>query len=66
MPVLNVPFRLTYARNINYRGTFDDNLEPTERHVFRFAVGSSSLLPNSRASGLWSEDFAVTYERMFR
>jgi len=41
MPVLNVPFRLIYARNINYRGTFDNNLQPTEQNVFRFAVGST-------------------------
>jgi outer membrane protein insertion porin family len=41
MPVLNVPFRLIYARNLNYRGIFTNNLEPTKQNVFRFAVGST-------------------------
>ena len=41
MPVLNVPFRLIYARNINYRGIFDNELQPTKQNVFRFAVGST-------------------------
>jgi outer membrane protein insertion porin family len=41
MPVLNVPFRLIYARNINYEGIYDNNLQPTKRNVFRFAVGST-------------------------
>ncbi len=41
MPVLNVPFRLIYARNINHEGIFDNNLEPTKQNVFRFAVGST-------------------------
>jgi outer membrane protein insertion porin family len=41
MPVLNVPFRLIYARNINYEGIFDNNLQPTKQNVFRFAVGST-------------------------
>jgi outer membrane protein insertion porin family len=41
MPVLNVPFRLIYARNINYEGIYDNNLEPTKQNVFRFAVGST-------------------------
>jgi outer membrane protein insertion porin family len=41
MPVLNVPFRLIYAHNINYRGVFDNNLQPTKQNVFRFAVGST-------------------------
>lgn len=41
MPVLNVPFRLIYARNINYQGIFDNNLQPTKQNVFRFAVGST-------------------------
>ena len=41
MPVLNVPFRLIYAHNINYEGIFDNNLQPTKQNVFRFAVGST-------------------------
>jgi outer membrane protein insertion porin family len=41
MPVLNVPFRLIYARNINYEGIYDNNLQPTKQNVFRFAVGST-------------------------
>jgi outer membrane protein insertion porin family len=41
MPVLNVPFRLIYARNINHEGIFDNNLERTKQNVFRFAVGST-------------------------
>jgi outer membrane protein insertion porin family len=41
MPVLNVPFRLIYARNINYQGIYDNNLQPTKQNVFRFAVGST-------------------------
>ena len=41
MPVLNVPFRLIYARNINYEGIYDNDLQPTKQNVFRFAVGST-------------------------
>jgi outer membrane protein insertion porin family len=41
MPVLNVPFRLIYAHNLNYEGIFDNNLQPTKQNVFRFAVGST-------------------------
>jgi outer membrane protein insertion porin family len=41
MPVLNVPFRLIYARNINYEGIYDNNLQPVKQNVFRFAVGST-------------------------
>ncbi len=41
MPVLNVPFRLIYAHNINRDGIYDNNLQPTKANVFRFAVGST-------------------------
>ncbi len=41
MPVLNVPFRLIYARNINYEGIYDNDLQPVKQNVFRFAVGST-------------------------
>ena len=41
MPVLNVPFRLIYAHNMNRDGIYDNNLRPTKADVFRFAVGST-------------------------
>jgi outer membrane protein assembly factor BamA len=41
MPVLNVPFRLIFARNINYDGILTNNLEPEKKYRFRFAVGST-------------------------
>jgi len=41
MPVLNVPFRLIFARNINYVGIYDNNLNPEKKLRFRFAVGST-------------------------
>ena len=41
MPVLNVPFRLIFARNINQEGIFDNNFQQTKQNVFRFAVGST-------------------------
>ncbi len=41
MPVLNVPFRLIFARNINYQGIYDNNLNPEKKYRFRFAVGST-------------------------
>ena len=41
MPVLNVPFRLIYARNINYEALSTTTWSPPSRHVFRFAVGST-------------------------
>ncbi|HEX7087432.1 MAG TPA: outer membrane protein assembly factor BamA [Vicinamibacterales bacterium] len=41
MPVLNVPFRLIYAHNINREGIFDNNLLQTKANVFRFAVGAT-------------------------
>jgi outer membrane protein insertion porin family len=41
MPVLNVPFRLIFARNGNTAGTYDNSLQPTKTWVFRFAVGST-------------------------
>jgi len=41
MPVLNVPFRLIFAHNINREGIYDNNLVLTKANVFRFAVGST-------------------------
>jgi outer membrane protein insertion porin family len=41
MPVLNVPFRLIFARNINREGILDNNYEPEKKWRFRFAVGST-------------------------
>jgi outer membrane protein insertion porin family len=41
MPVLNVPFRLIYAYNINRDGILDNNLQQTKANVFKFAVGST-------------------------
>jgi outer membrane protein insertion porin family len=41
MPVLNVPFRLIYAHNLNRDGIYDNYLVPTKANVFRFAVGST-------------------------
>jgi len=41
MPVLNVPFRLIFARNINHEGILDNNYQPEKDWRFRFAVGST-------------------------
>jgi len=41
MPVLNVPFRLIYAHNMNHQGIYDNNLVPAKDNTFRFAVGST-------------------------
>jgi outer membrane protein insertion porin family len=41
MPVLNVPFRLIYAHNMNRDGIYDNNLQPVKANTFRFAVGST-------------------------
>jgi outer membrane translocation and assembly module TamA len=41
MPVLNVPFRLIYAHNMNRDGIFDNNLQPVKANTFKFAVGST-------------------------
>ncbi len=41
MPVLNVPFRLIFAMNPQRFGVLDNQLQPTKRFVFRFAVGST-------------------------
>ena len=41
MPVLNVPFRLIFARNINHEGILNNNLEQEKKVRFRFAVGST-------------------------
>ncbi len=41
MPVLNVPFRLIYAHNMNREGIYDNNLVPAKANTFKFAVGST-------------------------
>jgi outer membrane protein insertion porin family len=41
MPVLNVPFRLIFALNPQREGVLDNNLQPTKKFTFRFAVGST-------------------------
>ena len=41
MPVLNVPFRLIYAWNPQRDGVFNDQFQPQEETVFRFAVGTT-------------------------
>jgi outer membrane protein insertion porin family len=41
MPVLNVPFRLIFARNINREGILDNSYQPEKKWRFRFAVGST-------------------------
>jgi outer membrane protein insertion porin family len=41
MPVLNVPFRLIFAMNPSRFGVLDNQLQPTKKFVFRFAVGST-------------------------
>ena len=43
MPVLNVPFRLIFARNINCEGMLDNNFQPEKKCRFRFAVGLDLL-----------------------
>ena len=41
MPVLNVPFRLIAAYNPSRRGVLNNNLQPTPKFTFRFAVGTT-------------------------
>jgi outer membrane protein insertion porin family len=41
MPVLNVPFRLIFAYNLQGEGVFDNSLQPQKPFQFRFAVGST-------------------------
>jgi outer membrane protein insertion porin family len=41
MPVLNVPFRLIFAYNGNREGVYNNQYQPTEKFVFRFAVGTT-------------------------
>ncbi len=41
MPVLNVPFRLIFAMNPSRTGVLDNNLLPSKKFTFRFAVGST-------------------------
>jgi outer membrane protein insertion porin family len=40
MPVLNVPFRLIFAANPQREGVLDNDLQPANRFVFKFAVGT--------------------------
>jgi hypothetical protein len=39
--VLNVPFRLIGAWNPSRLGVLNNNLLPTQKFVFRFAVGTT-------------------------
>jgi len=41
MPVLNVPFRLIAAYNPSRTGVLNNQLRPTQRFTFRFAVGTT-------------------------
>ena len=41
MPVLNVPFRLIFAMNPQRKGVLDNDLQPADEFVFKFAVGST-------------------------
>ena len=41
MPMLNIPFRLIYAWNPQREGVYNDNLQPQEGSLFRFAVGTT-------------------------
>ena len=41
MPVLNVPFRLIFADNLQRDGVLDNNLQPAKHYTFKFAVGST-------------------------
>ena len=41
MPVLNVPFRLIFAQNLQREGVLDNTLRPQKAFQFRFAVGTT-------------------------
>ena len=41
MPVLNVPFRLIFAENLQRDGVFTNQLQPQKQFQFRFAVGTT-------------------------
>jgi outer membrane protein insertion porin family len=41
MPVLNVPFRLISSWNPSRTNVLNNNLQPTPRYTFRFAVGTT-------------------------
>jgi outer membrane protein insertion porin family len=41
MPVLNVPFRLIFAQNLQRGGVLDNTLRPQKAFQFRFAVGTT-------------------------
>jgi outer membrane protein insertion porin family len=41
MPVLNVPFRLIFAQNLQRAGVLDNTLQPQKAFQFRFAVGTT-------------------------
>ena len=41
MPMLNIPFRLIYAWNLQRDGIYNDDMVPQEKTAFRFAVGTT-------------------------
>jgi len=41
MPVLNVPFRLIFANNLQRSGVYTNQLQPQKQFQFRFAVGTT-------------------------
>jgi hypothetical protein len=41
MPVLNVPFRLISSWNPSRTNVLNNNLQPTSKFTFRFAVGTT-------------------------
>jgi outer membrane protein insertion porin family len=41
MPVLNVPFRLIFAQNLQRSGVLNNSLQPQKAFQFRFAVGTT-------------------------
>ena len=51
MPVLNVPFRLIFAHNPQREGVYDNNLQPANKYVFKFAVGSTFYRRGSPGPG---------------
>ena len=46
MPVLNVPFRLIFARNINHEGILNNNLEPEKKVALPVRRGVDVLSDN--------------------
>jgi outer membrane protein insertion porin family len=41
MPVLNVPFRLIWAKNFQRGNVLDNNLQPAQDTTFKFSVGTT-------------------------